>query len=484
MIYKIAILDDEVLIRKSIILKIDSSDYQVVFHSDDGELLIDYMKEKGPWSVDLVLVDIEMPLMNGFDVIDKVREINKDMIFVIISGHNDFNNMQNAIRKGVSDYILKPIRPDNLNEVMRKFHQKLIAREQEFRTLCLEELTQHLSQRGDGGLSHRAKMTFDNYFTSGFKLSLRLLGNLDSDLSWSDLQYEDGWSLIYPGRPNLLISFIKGSCHTEDMELGTVTEYVSIKQNGLSDLYQLIEHGISVIRENIVLGKHTRIIQGNEKSLVEIDIKNWRKKADNCVDMILRFVRNKDFEKALEKNYELFTYKDVPQRVVEDIWLKIAYEVGAIIKDNGSLVGGAWLRKPKDESEFREYVTNAMKAMLNLENKEEHVRTSKDVIKEILEYFEDNYYKDIALSDIAERFYINRSHLSRVFKKETGKTFVEYVTSIRMKKACFYLENSDKSIQEISYLIGYGDSRYFSQLFNRHKGLTPTKYRSNSRLKG
>ena len=141
-------MDDEDLIRQSIKNKIKVPDIKVVFDSDDGQNLINYVKENGPWSIDIALIDIEMPLMNGLDLILQLKEINPDIHFIIITGHDDFKYMQKAIRLGVDDYILKPIIPDILNEVFNKCITKIKQRERILRQQCIDSLACYVANKG------------------------------------------------------------------------------------------------------------------------------------------------------------------------------------------------------------------------------------------------------------------------------------------------------------------------------------------------
>ena len=115
MAFNIAIIDDEYYIRQSIKTKINSPYFDIVYDTDNGKNLIDYIKKNGLWSLDLVLVDIVMPLMDGLDLVYEMLKINPELIFIVLSGYSDFKHMQKAIQVGVNNYIMKPIIPEMLN---------------------------------------------------------------------------------------------------------------------------------------------------------------------------------------------------------------------------------------------------------------------------------------------------------------------------------------------------------------------------------
>lgn len=100
-------------------------------------------------------------------------------------------------------------------------------------------------------------------------------------------------------------------------------------------------------------------------------------------------------------------------------------------------------------------------------------------ILEALEYILDNFQKNIALEDIAGHVYLSKYHFSRKFKETTGFTFVQYLTFVRIKESIKLLVESDKPITEIAFECGFKDSNYFGDLFKKHIGMSPLKYRKN-----
>ncbi|GMQ64716.1 response regulator [Vallitalea sp. AN17-2] len=98
----------------------------------------------------------------------------------------------------------------------------------------------------------------------------------------------------------------------------------------------------------------------------------------------------------------------------------------------------------------------------------------KYVVKAI-KCIENDYYNDVNIKDVAEKLYITESYLSRLFKKETGYTFVDYLTRYRCKKAIQLLQEENIKIYQVAELVGFNDSRYFSSIFKKYVGITPTQ---------
>lgn len=102
-------------------------------------------------------------------------------------------------------------------------------------------------------------------------------------------------------------------------------------------------------------------------------------------------------------------------------------------------------------------------------------------VDEALKYIESAYCDPITVQDIADRLNINRSYLSRLFRTITGISIQDYLLDYRIRQACILLKNSDLSIRTIAHSVSYMDALYFSRLFHRKKGMTPSEYRKHIR---
>jgi two-component system response regulator YesN len=101
----------------------------------------------------------------------------------------------------------------------------------------------------------------------------------------------------------------------------------------------------------------------------------------------------------------------------------------------------------------------------------------KSVINHIKQYIDQNYTDNITLNTLAEKFYVNSSYVSRLFKEELGENFIDYLTGKRMEEAMRLLLSTEMHVYEISEKIGYGNPKYFSQLFKKYTGMSPREYR-------
>lgn len=128
---------------------------------------------------------------------------------------------------------------------------------------------------------------------------------------------------------------------------------------------------------------------------------------------------------------------------------------------------------------FQELILFIIRCQRYEKNVIKEIDVDNSLIQEIATYIYNNYDKNIYLDEVASKFNISRSYLSKKFKTITGFGFKEYLVNVRIKHACRYLLETDKSITNIAFLCGFNDSNYFGDAFRHIKGMSPNKYRKN-----
>ena len=112
----------------------------------------------------------------------------------------------------------------------------------------------------------------------------------------------------------------------------------------------------------------------------------------------------------------------------------------------------------------------------------QNIATSREtqtetLVSKVKTYIEENYQKDISLDEVSRLVDISPYYFSKLFKQEAGKNFIEYLTEIRMHHAEEFLRDPSYSIKEVCVMSGYSDPNYFSRLFKKYEGVTPSEYR-------
>lgn len=101
------------------------------------------------------------------------------------------------------------------------------------------------------------------------------------------------------------------------------------------------------------------------------------------------------------------------------------------------------------------------------------------IINQILEYMNNNYWKDMELKECAEKYHTSSSYIARKFKKYLNTSFITYLNDLRIKKAIELLKDTDLSIKEVSFKVGYNNLNYFYKIFKKNTGITPNMFKNN-----
>lgn len=112
------------------------------------------------------------------------------------------------------------------------------------------------------------------------------------------------------------------------------------------------------------------------------------------------------------------------------------------------------------------------------EKKSEITGNIRDYVKEAVAYINENYFEELTLSGLSEKYAVESSYFSRLFKQQTGENLMLYIASRRMEKAKELMQREDINIAEVAFMVGYDDYTYFSKVFKRHTGVSPREYRN------
>ena len=157
-----------------------------------------------------------------------------------------------------------------------------------------------------------------------------------------------------------------------------------------------------------------------------------------------------------------------------------AYDYFDYAKNAIALGVKEYLLKPVRKEEIRRILEELIGEKGRSESAD-HSRTVSVSIDAAMKYIDDNYMKDISLSDVAEVIHLNPFYFSRHFKEEVGINFSDYLTKVRIREAKRLLLETDMNVTEIALAVGYRDSNYFSRVFRRAEEVPPRVFRQLNR---
>lgn len=396
--WKLIVADDEPKIRRGIENLLNWHDFnvEIVGEAEDGEIALEVITEKKP---DIILLDINMPFLNGLNLLEKLKEINNKSIVIIISGYDDFHYAQKALQFNVFDYILKPVSKKNMEEIILKAVNKLDAMEKE--NNYLKWVNKQLNENMD---------TLKKNFFSEW-----LNNKLSDDEVLKEMKF---FNIDFGNSIGLIVLKLFDKLNIEIVDKKWNSELLRFAIiNLLSDEFKEI---------NVEF-----IFDDDRKNIIVVT---------NMVNM-LEWI---NIGKKLEA--EIFKY------------LKCN-----VIIEQASVTGG--VLKIKD-------------VYLSMINKVEEKKKCSPMVILTVKYIEENYYlNDLNINSISEKLEVTSSYLSKLLKKETGLSFIDYLTDIRIKKAMYIMEDPTVKIYDVAELVGYSNQHYFCRAFKKVVGMSPTEYK-------
>ncbi|WDV46375.1 response regulator [Clostridiaceae bacterium M8S5] len=471
--YSVVIIDDEPLIARGIEKSCNWNQYgaYVDLVSSDAQVALEYIMQNNP---DIVFTDINMGDISGIDLMKTARLNGNTSQFVVISGYDDFEYIQNAMKYSAFYYLLKPIDRSELDNIMSNLVMTIKSKNKlDFPFEVIENLLTNTKISTHVKLfninNQEIKYTgFQTLIVKTDIIHYSLIEMLDN-CNYIVLTIGNGKRVYFVNTNKDLTNQIF-KIKTDSFLLGISNFY----SQDISPYKTYTEADIAI--NNIFIYKDKNIFK---YKLPHINIFNIVKSCINNLNSLenilslagsfTSFIRNNKLsilEVTLLYNYlsnsiQYFNFTNLMSSQFEH---KTYNEIIAEYKDIDNL------------SHFLyDFVDNSFRI-----NKKISHNSDKDIFDKILSYIHANYLETIYLSDIAHKFYYNQNYISELIKRKLGKTFTDYILELRIKKACFLLINESDSISQVANKCGYSDYCYFTKQFKKITGKTPRIYRKES----
>lgn len=535
---KVFLVEDEFIVREGIKNNIDWSKFGYEFcgEASDGELAFPMIQKLKP---DIVITDIRMPFMDGLELSKLIKKELPETEIIILSGHEEFEYAKEAIRIGVAEYLLKPINGEDLLKQVDEVALKIVEKRKE------SEIKRQYIQEMEENILNEKKVFFQHLVSGSKSLSelLDMAGKLGIDLSamWYNVMLFKVQSQhhAYNEYSNSLIEIEKriNQINTKDVlifDRNLEGKALLFKADSRDTLENLQNEYIMHMKEIFAEYDYIHYFGGigepvNRLSELPDSFERAGRAFAHRYLMKESFILNsKDLEQEVYFEKENFNISDVDTRQIDRRKIKGFLKLGELeesiyfveefFNDLGSnamksnmfrqyIIMDAYfcvidflieLKIPKEEIEqpdivsgvFQseesavEYVVQIIKKAIELRDKAS-VNRYDDVLNEVMTYIQDNYAdEDISLNLLASHVNFSPNHLSMIFSQQTGQTFIKYLTDYRMNKAKELLRCTGKRSSVISMEVGYKDPHYFSYLFKKTQGMTPTQYRNGKLTEG
>lgn len=498
---KLLIIDDEPIIRAGLknVIPWNEYGYQICGTAKDGREGLDKIRLYHP---DLVLLDIRMPGLSGIDLVHQVQKENINCRFIILSAYSSFDYAKELMQLGVTYYLLKPVDENELINILEQIEQERKEEQQlqdqlKLFDLMNEEKSLWLLLEGEvDRVPEEIKLTFEGKRFQVVRFSTALKEINDHWLKEQVSQYTDdiklirtsnNYHLIFINQTELFVhKFLEKVIERFHLYgdrdvvflLGSAVDRIEQIHHSYKEVKELQEVHYCFSEEKVLsYRKIEKLSQGEIKHLDEID----RQKLFHYIEFRDQQNINKKLNK-LEQYYQSTRYPKERIRAEIIEWctaiidlVKVNYPSIKVI--NKSSLAENIASQPNLQKVI-EYLKEEMKNISVSVNK---VYPSKgNIVDKITDYVHHYYYENVRLKDLADLFHYNSAYLGKIFKKETGKYFNDYLHQVRINNAKKLLESKKYKVYEISKRVGYSNSDYFYKNFKQYEGISPKEYQIRS----
>ena len=501
--YKILVVDDESIEREGIQFLIEKYQFPLeVAQASNGKIAVKYMQSH---PIDILLTDVKMPQMDGLELADYTHKNFPNIHILVFSAYGEFDFAKKAMAAQAVSYLLKPIEVDEFQKVMQQLlaqcdaeaqqKQQLIAQEAEqhqyelFRLVTGGELTKHssLSTLLEHSTLRLLHVQTENDFFAGNEDSFcRLLADEFSfSYEYINTYPDEAYILIY-GHPideeqilqhlKSIQNNLKQQCSISFIIGREFNDAALIPQRAqsISKLRKvLFEAADSIVSENGINGSVSYYAESIERCRQEVKQALDQKDEAHYLPAAFLLFHQLEQNSALSRVYCYHILYDLLFQLYR------AYD----IFDSHEIVHGLDLLLSCNTAEAMYKVLRDI--VSNLQGKSQNQSAdSSSIIRKVQRLVETEYSQMLSLEYLAGKVYLTPSYLSFIFKQETGKNLIRYITDVRMYNAQKMLTDGALKISQIAKNCGYDNTSYFNKMFKNYYGVTPRQYREGESNEG
>lgn len=523
--YKIMLADDEGIVIDSLkyVIEKEFGNECEIEYAKTGRNVIELAETFHP---DIAIMDIHMPGINGIEAMREIRKTNESLIIIVMSAYDKFDYAQEAMKLGAIEYITKPMdRTKIINALKNAMQMVTDFKNKRTNDLIIREKLETVVPVLENGLIYN--ILFHEHFEE----------DIDNYKSMLEIEDEYAYMLVLVSgdeiQGNHMTNAVGSSVKLHNY-FKEIREIIKLYTNGFvgnvmgNKIAVLVPHSQSEFdykeRESVIENARELAYRLKEKTNTAFRIGIGRVKrfsqlevsyseainallitvntVAHAADLPIGCAYEEDYPVELESKlfeevekgrtdaaisaaksyFDWIITRDIMDarlKVLEfALWAeRIAYESGGLVY---SLEGRhdylPTIMAINDAEHLWEWFKEKIIFSCNsITNKREE--RSNDVIEASKKYIEDNFTKNITLEDVSMEVNISTYYLSRIFKEATGRNFIDYLTGLRIEKAKELLSTTQYSMKEICSMSGYVDPNYFSKIFKKIVGVTPTEYR-------
>ena len=518
MYYTLILVDDEDIIRRGLSTMVDwhALGFEVTATFDSARSALDYLAGA---PADVVLTDIKMDVMSGLELARDVSQQWPQTKVVLISGHREFEFARQALAYNVFSYLLKPT---SLTEIRETFDalKRQLDEDREQQQLAAEQFYADILA---GALKSKETLLRR---ASAFDLEFDPQDSPCCIISFTFPAYEQAVGRSWEYGKEGYFAAIRNGINSDDKRL--FLSPLCTDQHGIravaaatapmdaASFQELLKAHVRSVCESVsgVLGIALHVeLSPLYDSLIALAARAMHPPRPLPGTPAVDVQQSQEHARSLEEHKRsLVTYinagnleavsdlyagmveglDQIPMNALRDFIISLFALIHNKISESGVDLHSAFpsglpygaLMEAASSQDVLSWGQRALEQIV-----EEAVRqqgsAERATIQRARQYIREHFDQDISLVDVSDRIYLSPMYFSRLFKKETGQNFIDYLIQVRMERAMELLRDDIYKVYEIPGLIGYRSMRHFLKLFRLYTGFTPTEYRQrNQRATG
>ena len=498
--YRVMVVEDEQIERDALAMMLRYKCAQVgeIATAENGIAALETLKRFQP---DIALVDISLPGINGLETIQQMRSIVPNLQFVITSAHNQFAYAQEALRLGVYDFLVKPIASEDMIRVIGKVIEQIEQSQSRREHIQLEKIT-----------SIRPLLETDAVFSIA---SMRSDSPIDTLFDFLQIKVVSVFVfLVDPnGHGSALLKAIKHQVGSVGLKcLGEIINelcvFVALNDSRISQ--KQIREIIQYVSTALIKRDMTCRIGVGEAARCADDLRISYEQAIQAVRYAMLYRESLVFytdiqNESTEENPAVVSTRIIKAiRTGDSIGLQeeVSSFLSALRLDDGKeesqrdrirwLYEQVYIGLPElqleTDSDMSITVPENIGSNISIDSlltrfmemletlRKQDPRQNSPVVFEAVEIVNQRFMENLTLESIAEELHFSMFYLSKLFKRQMGVSFTEYLTQYRIEKAKRFLNGGDYTIKEAAYASGFNSQGYFSKVFRKYTGVSPSDY--------
>lgn len=530
--YRVMLADDEGIVRDSLKMIIEKNfpNECEIEMARTGRDVIELAEIFRP---DIVFMDIQMPGINGIDAIREIKKSNQTAEFIVLSAYDKFDYAKEAVNLGVMEYMTKPFDKLSICEVVRRAVERIDSRRKKrSQDLFIREKMESVTPIIENGFIYAtmfneyAQEDVENYknllgletdygcmlafvmgddqhgrqMTNAVGASVRMQKNYQKFRELLKEQWNCVVGAVISNKVPVFLPCARQQVTYEE-RIDMIDTCRALARRLKKEIDISFRIGIGSIRKLMdsmdSYEEALKALDNSTGSVAHVDDlpiqcrydDEYRVDLENELFDRLRNGTSEECGRAAARYFDWMAenYDDK----VDSIRLKTLEFV--LFAEHETYLSGGMTYHFGDRADYLGVVMNT-ESVRELRNwfiekfrecngnmhtkKNEH---ENSLVQRAKEYINGNYKKDLSLDELSKELDISPYYFSKLFKEETGSNFVEYLTGLRMGRAKEMLKDESLSMKEICAEIGYSDPNYFSRIFKKNVGLTPTEYREREK---